>query len=321
MEILLQVAIFSASLLALTKASDVVVKSSMKLARLIRIEELVIGFLFIATITSIPELTISFSAISAGNAEICIGNLLGSNVANLSLILGILSLLRPIKVGGKIYHRLLTTLFLSSIVPLFLFMVSELSFVIGFVLVLVFMFSSLFTARKKLVWKIPPLHKTFLERLSRSFEFYRSLFILSASLFVVIVSSRFVVSSAALTAEMLDLPHSLLGATLIAIGTSLPELSICWLALKRKRYGLITGNLIGSCLTNLTLILGATLIFSPFTVNVQIFSTMLAFVVATTILSWYFLLTGRRLSRNEGLVLLAFYAIFFASISGIPIIF
>lgn len=321
MEILLQIAIFSVSLFALAKASDIVVKSSMKLAKLIRIEELVIGFLFIATITSIPELAVSFSAISAGNAEICIGNLFGSNIANLSLILGILSLIKTIKIGRRIYHRLLTALFLSSLIPLFLFSIAKLSFIVGLFLILVFISSSLYTAKKKLVWKIPPLHKTLLEKLSKSFELYRSLFLLSASLFIVIISSRFVVTSAESVAKMLKVPYSLLGATLIAIGTSLPELSICWLALKRKRFGLITGNLIGSCLTNLTLILGITLFFSPFAIDFQIFSTLLVFAVAATIISWYFLLTGRKLSRNEGLMLLFFYIIFLISISGVQLIF
>jgi cation:H+ antiporter len=127
---------------------------------------------------------------------------------------------------------------------------------------------------------------------------------------LVFVSSKFIVNSGSNIATFLGIKESLMGATIIALGTSLPELSIALTAVKEGRSKIVLGNIIGSCLTNLSLILGLVLISSPLTIDMSIFSTLLSFVIATTIIAWYLFTTGRKLERKEGVFLLLVYIIF-----------
>jgi cation:H+ antiporter len=150
------------------------------------------------------------------------------------------------------------------------------------------------------------------KKIKLSIGFYKSLFLLLLGLAIVIISSRFVIDSVSNIASILGVAESIIGATIIALGTSLPELTTTLAAVKEGRLRLGLGNTIGSCLTNLTLVLGFVLFVSPFSVDMEVFTTLVMFGFVSTILLWIFLgnLGRKRLSRIEGVILLVFYTIF-----------
>jgi cation:H+ antiporter len=125
----------------------------------------------------------------------------------------------------------------------------------------------------------------------------------------VIIAARLVVSSGVNIALILGAPPILLGAKVIAIGTSLPELTTDFTAVRRGRVHLAIGGIIGSNLTNLTLVLGLVLLVSPFAVDMTIFTELLPFLLVTTVIFWRFLTRGG-ISKIGGILLMATYVLF-----------
>lgn len=319
--ILYQLLIFAISIVVLAKASHIVIKNSVKLARITKLGELVFGFILLSVATSMPELAVSFSAIASGNVGISIGNLLGSNVANLGLVLAIPAMMAPIAVRRGTFRKLPSLLFFSSIIPLFFLTMHEMSRFVGGALIAVFVLFALYSMKRKLSLKL--VHeepKDLLKKLLMPFQFYKALALLLFGILIVIVSSTFVVSSASGISSSLGIAESVIGATIIAIGTSLPELSVSLTAIKTKHHRMAIGTTIGSCLTNITLILGIVLLLSPAAVNIKIFSTLLFFVIGITMVSWYFFTTGRKLDRMEGTILLFIYILFLISTFGVQLV-
>lgn len=319
--LLYQLFIFAISIVILSKSSHIVIKNSLRIARITKLGELVIGFILLSVATSLPELAVSFSAIKSGNVGISIGNLLGSNVANLGIVLAIPAIMTPMVVKKGTFRKLPTLLFFSSIIPLFFLTMQEMSRYIGLVLIFAFVFFALYSMKRKLSLKL--MHKEpkdILKKIMMPFEFYKALALLIFGMAIVIISSIFVVSSASKVSSLMGIAESVIGATIIAIGTSLPELSVSLTAIKTKHHEMAIGNTIGSCLTNITLILGVVLLLSPVAVNIKIFSTLLFFVIGITMVSWYFFTTGRKLDRMEGTVLLFIYMLFLISTFGVQLV-
>jgi cation:H+ antiporter len=133
--------------------------------------------------------------------------------------------------------------------------------------------------------------------------------ILLGSFIIVVIAARFAVSSASNIAMILGVPPILIGAKIVAIGTSLPEFSTALAAVRRGRVHLAMGDIIGSNLTNLTLVLGLVLLVSPFRVDMTIFTEMLPFLLITTVVFWRFLMRGG-ISKIGGVVLASTYILF-----------
>ena len=148
--LLYQLFIFAISIAILSKSSHIVIKNSLRIARITKLGELVIGFILLSVATSLPELSVSFSAISSGNVGISIGNLLGSNVTNLGLVLAIPAIMAPITIKRGTFRKLPTLLFISSIIPLFFLTMHEMSRYIGMLLIFAFVFFALYSMKRKL---------------------------------------------------------------------------------------------------------------------------------------------------------------------------
>ncbi|MEM3690675.1 MAG: sodium:calcium antiporter, partial [Candidatus Micrarchaeia archaeon] len=126
----------------------------------------------------------------------------------------------------------------------------------------------------------------------------------------VLISARLSVDSAVRLADALSLTKSFIGATIIALGTSLPELAIDTTAVKKGNIQLALGDAIGSCMTNITLVLGITGILSQTTFNITVVSSLIVFLLITNLIFWYFLETRRKLNQREGMIFLALYLVF-----------
>src|SRR3989338_1791818 len=224
----------------LSKASSLVVNNASKLARFFGISQLAIGFLLIAVSTSLPELAVSVASSSAKEGAIAAGNVFGSNIANILLILGIGAFLYGIRIGREELKDISIILVLTTIISAYIIFAGLvrneiMGFLEGIILLLLFGGYAIYIFTKKRV------DMDGIEKIPKKEALHAFLFF-CLSIIVVLISSGFVVESAVSLARGFNLAESFIGATIIAIGTSLPELSIDLQALRKKHYGLALGD-------------------------------------------------------------------------------
>jgi len=325
MEVIAHILIILISLIILDQASHLTITNAVKVSDITQLGKTAVGFSLLAFSTSLPELSVAFSAAFRGEAAISVGNVIGSNIVNISLIVGLAALLislkRPRVVRiipsfakeelGNIHFGL----FVSSIIPLSLVYLQEASWVVGLILIVVFV---CFTYQMAKI-RIPPEKG---EGVSENEKKKLKRYILFTLLGVVgvILSAHFLVDSAVAVAEFAGIPRTLIGATIIAFGTSLPELTLDLKAFLKGHSSLAFGDIIGSSFVNITLILGITLFVpmlfgSPLTMNMLVFQDLVIFSLITNLFFWYFLSMGR-LSWKEGAIFLFIYLLFLASTLG-----
>lgn len=305
------------ALAILAKASESVISSSVTLSSLTKLSELAIGFVILSVLTSLPELSVTLFSITTNNVEIAVGNIFGSNIANLGLIIGLAALVGSIRIKRNELKRLSTILFLTSLIPITLLMLAEISFFVGIALLLVFVLFTAYSIKKNIVVK-GKLEEEPKEKKELTKYIINNVIILLVGIAVILISSKIVVDSASSIVVDMGIAQTLIGATIIAIGTSLPELSIMLVAIKRKRITLALGNAIGSNLTNMSLILGSLLVFSPISIDLSLFSTLVFFSIITSISTWYFIERGK-LNRLEGMALIIIYLLFLVTIFGVEL--
>lgn len=305
-----QFIIFGVSLFFLIKSSDMTVKEAIKMANALSISVLAIGFFLIAISTSLPELAISSISSTLKENEISLGNVIGSNIANILLIFGIASFITTIKINNKQLKQIRITLLLISLVSLVIWSFNGVSRFMGIALISIFAIFSFYFLKgeKRKIEK--KLSLTQDQRL-------KNILFLFLSLSIVIVSSYFIVFSTKNIAAGLGLSKALIGTTIIAIGTSLPELSVSLAAMKRNNHSLLFGNIIGSCIVNMTFILGVAAIINPISISsIPNFMTLIVFLNCSNIV--FLLLCKDKVAWViDGVILLAFYMFFLLISSGL----
>jgi len=306
-----QLLILVASLVGLASASHFTIKSVEKIVEITGLSDASTGFIILAVLTSTPEIIVAVLSVIQGNPAVSVGDILGSNVFNIGAVLGILAILGYLKLCCTDILVELTDMLSVIVVIPFLLVISQCkileipSQVIGAILLASFLISIYLIAKKRL----PPVTtngkgKTISKR--RKWVVISTLFF---SFVIVVISAQFAVNSASNIAMALGVPQILIGAKLVAVGTSLPEFTIDLAAVRRHRTHLAVGDIIGSCLTNLTLVLGLVLISSPFNVDLTVFIEILPFLVLTTIIFWRFVMRGG-ISKAGGAFLLLTYILF-----------
>ena len=298
----------------LAKASATVVENAEKLAVFFGISTLAVGMLLVAVSTSLPELAVSVASSSAKQGAIAAGNVFGSNIANILVILGIGAAMYGFRVGKESLKDLALVLLLTTLISVYIVYHTvlvgggALGFAEGALLLLIFAWYAWRMVTRKKVADARGGAKIGKKEGLRAFLFF------VAGVIVVIISSNFVVESAVKLADMAGLAKSFIGATLIALGTSLPELSIDLQAIRRKQFGLALGDAIGSNMANVTLVLGAAAAISPIVVSLSVFSAALLFAVVATMVFFYHAVVSGKFGRREGIAMLALYVVFLAAI-------
>lgn len=311
--------ILLASFIVLDQASDLAITNSVKVAGITGIGKTTVGFILVAFSTSLPELSVSvFAAIGGESLGVAVGNVLGSNIVNICLILGVCFLLLTIKnaerekfiplMAKEEVGNLYFGLFVASIIPLTLLYIGYASRFIGILLLAIFIFYVYQLSKVRKIREEGALGEEH-QKLRR----YSLLTILGAM--GVVISSYFIVDSASYIALGIGVPQVVIGATVVAFGTSLPELVTSIDSVQKGHMDLALGNIVGSCFINTTCILGVALIGSPLTVNMAAFSNLVMFSLITNLLLWYFL-SSERISWREGIMLLFMYAVFLATSFG-----
>jgi len=309
-------------MLALDKSSDLAIDNSVKVAEITGLGKTTIGFLLIASFTTMPELSVSiFSVVNPGAIGVAIGNVLGSNIVNICLILGLCFLLISLKnrAGAYLFNSatigevrdLYFGLFIASLVPLVLIYIGHASNIIGVILVTIFLLHNIQTIISKRNRKKFSLGESESRKVVRKYILLTFLGAVG-----VITSAYFIVEAASYIAEELGVPKVVIGATIVAFGTSLPELVNSVNATRKGHIELALGNIVGSGFVNITLILGVALIGGPFRVNISAYSNLVIFSIIANLLLWYFL-SGERISWKESLILLFMYALFITTSFGV----
>jgi cation:H+ antiporter len=312
-ELLFNALILLGSLVILDKASDITIRNSIRVARSTGLTNTTVGFLLVAFSTSLPELLIAlFAAVMPDTIGVAIGNVLGSNIVNICLILGICFLWMGVRHPGKLESSLAEAkketgslyfgIFIASVIPLVLLSIGEVSRVVGAVLLIIFAYYLYRLSRVR-----GPREETGKDGGEKGPGKSILLSILGAM--GIVASAYFLIESASSIAIYLGIPKVVIGGTVIAFGTSIPELATSLSATRKGYLDLALGNIIGSCFINITGILGVALILSPFNVSITAFANLIVFTVLTNLFFWYFL-SNERFSWREGLVLLGIYAIF-----------
>jgi len=307
--------ILIAALAALSKASDLTITHSINVASVTGLGKTTVGFILVAFSTSLPELFVAiFAVLNPENVGVSIGNVLGSNIVNICLILGVCFLLIYLKYPEKSHvlpkmakeelGSLYFGLFIASIVPLALIYIGYASRFIGVILLVIFIYYMFQLSKARTPAEQAP-SGTEKNKLGK----YVSLTVFGAV--GVVICAYFIVESASYLASSVGIPPVVIGATVVAFGTSVPELSTSVGAVKKGHLDLALGNIIGSCFMNITLILGITLVASPLNIVMSAFSNVAIFSLITNLLLWYFL-SNERIGRREGTVLLFLYALFIA---------
>jgi len=314
---LVQLMILIVSLVGLASASHFAIKSIEKLIEMTGLSDASAGFIILAVLTSTPEIVVALFSVVQGNPAISIGDLLGSNIFNIGVVLGILGIIGYLKTcGTDLLVELTDMLFITALIPLLL-VINQYHIVdipspfIGILLLITFLANMYLMARKR----TPPVKLNDDKAIS---EGKKSAVIatLIVSFAVVVVSARLTVYSASNIAVALGVPPILIGAKIVSIGTSLPELTLDLAAIRRGRVQLALGDIIGSNLTNLTLVLGLVLLASPFKVDMTIFIEILPFLLITTVIFWRFIMRGG-ISKTGGAILILTYILFQALVTKI----
>ncbi|MBU2634033.1 MAG: hypothetical protein KJ674_02200 [Nanoarchaeota archaeon] len=298
--------IFIISCLILILSGSFLVKSLSKISSFLKISEFAVGFLIMAVATSMPELFVGITAALNANSALALGTVIGSNIVDLTLVLGIIILLsREIKVKQKSIKKDALFMFFIAILPLVLmFLGNTLSRVDGVILIAVFLLYS-----HRLLKQSREFSKKVEDGVKRvEIVSYSGLFIIS--LLLLFFSANYVVKYATLLSIDLALPPILIGLFLIALGTSLPELVFGARAALTGHGGMSLGDIMGAIVVNSTLVLGVTAIIYPITADFLLFLVSGVFMILIIFLFVTFLESGNKLSWREGISLILFYVFF-----------
>lgn len=300
----IQILILVASLVTLGFSANYLVNSSIKIARKWKVSEMFIGLTIVSMGTSAPEIAVSAFAALNGQGDLSVGNVIGSNIFNLGFILGLVAIIAPQIIPKKMVKRDGLVLLLSTLMVL-LFML-DLKIVLWEGLILLASLVSYLT----LLWVKKDIATE--EDDKGEVGTWKDYLIFIVSLFVLVKSSDFTVSSAVFIAEYFQISAWAIGATIVAAGTSLPEVATSVIATLKKKFGLSVGNVVGSDIFNSLGIIGISSVIAPITLMSKgqifgiadsIFSVIL--LIATIILLLVFMRSGWKISRREGIIIFA----------------
>jgi len=307
------IGLFVVGMAMVIKGGDFFVSSSVAIAHFAKIPSVVIGSTLVSFATTAPELAVSTTASFRGNPELAIGNAVGSAIANIGLILGVLCVLRPMNVRARDFRLPAFAMLGSGLLLFFLTVRLELARWGGVLLIICgagYLLTDYLRHRPGRGTAGETVDSG--EMPARSLGYYIVLFALGAA--IVIGGSRLLCDTGVELARRMNIPPMIIGLTLVAFGTSLPELVTAITAARKGVPELSLGNVIGANIMNVTLVSGTAAAIRPLPLTPALqrynFPAMLIIFVLLLVLAR----TGRRLTRKEGWVLIGFYALYLAGL-------
>lgn len=284
----------------LIKGADFLIEGSSNIARKIKISEFVIGLTIVAIGTSLPELVVSIKSVNSGHDDLLMGNIMGSCVYNLLLILGIISIKKSINIRILEKNIIILMLFSFLIVGLLGNIAGKIYFYEGIMLILFF-----------IIFLITTLSEKSKEEKIENQPILKSIFLFLLGLILLKYGGDYIVDSASNIARKLNISEKIIGTTIIALGTSLPELATSLIAIKKDNTEIAIGNIIGSNIFNLLLVLGITSIIKPVTFSTQYNSDIIYLIIVTLIIIISSLKSQKEeINKKEGIILLTMFILY-----------
>lgn len=313
---LLDILLLVIGFVALIKGADFFVDGSASVARMFRVPGVIIGLTIVAMGTSAPELAVSVSAGLTGSNAIAVSNVVGSNIFNLLVVLGICAMMKPLPVDADIKKRdfpisLIATLGVALLAGNLVLSgkATDLKNMDapagvlyrwnGLLLVAVFIAYLAFT-----IYMAKKMQTT--DEDEKPMSVVRSAVYIIGGLAGIIGGGQLVVNSAKSLALAWGMSETLVGLTIVAIGTSLPELVTSIVASRKGQNGMAVGNVVGSNIFNLLLILGVSSTVHPITITMASFADLIL-LLAVSLIAYGFVCSGRKINRVEGTVMTAMY--------------
>ncbi len=306
----------------LVGGGDLLVRGASALARNLGISSLVIGLTVVAFGTSAPELAVNTAAALKGSGDISFGNIIGSNIANIGLIIGCAALLRPLEVHGSVIAREIPMMLLATGAVIVMGVDSilrgsadlfdrsdALIMLLFFGVFLYYTISSVLSTR---------VADTFVDQSREAGEAEQrrstlmSLIITACGLGLLVFGGNITVSAAVNIARMLHVSEAVIGLVLVAVGTSLPELTTSVMASLKGQSDLAIGNVVGSNIFNLLFIMGITAAIRPVAIPKGGWPDLTMMLLLSVILLPFSISGNRKISRREGVVLLVLYCSYLA---------
>lgn len=299
---MLPLLIFLVALLIMVWGSQRTIDGSIRISNHFGISRMAVGFVLIALFVSLPDLLVGVLSALEGKPELGVGDALGSTIANICLVIGTAAFIRNIKINREHVVESAEMLFLISLIPLALLINNVSAVTEGIVLLLLFLFYLFFIAKEKM--KMKPAKKI------KQSNMGRSLLEFMVGTAAVVVGSYFVVDSASQIAQWFGISDGVIGLTLVALGTTLPELMIDFAAIRRGEISLAIGEILGSAVANLTLVLGSTFVLAKEAIHFSEFLLPVGFIViANSFLVYNFIKHGS-IHKSQGIFFLILYGVF-----------
>ena len=298
-------------LVTLVWNADKFIDGASNVAKHFGMSPLLIGMVIIGFGTSAPEMLVSALSSFQGNPGIALGNAYGSNITNIALILGVTSLLLPISVHSQVIRKELPILSGITFLTILLLIDFKLSRLDALILIFVFAGLMFWTIRQGIKERRDSFAEDVVEELEENkVSFKKSIFLLIGGLILLIISSRLLVYGAVGVATSLGISDVVVGLTVVAIGTSLPELASSIIAARKGEPDIALGNVLGSNLFNTLAVVGISGTIQPFSLDQEVFyrdiGTMTVLTLVLFLFAYGFKKQGR-INRIEGGILLASY--------------
>jgi cation:H+ antiporter len=312
MNLLLSLVLLVVGLLILIKGSDFFVGSSAFIARHYGVSELIIGLTLVSMGTSLPELGASVYASSDGRGELAVGNVVGSNVANIALVLGAVLLLKQIAVKKKMLKRDgLVMMLVSLIFIMFVITGKSVDRWEGVALMIIFSIYIFYLYRQNKAEKLTCETEDVCDVVEpKKSTLKREALLLVIGCVGVIIGAKLLVDSAVDIARTLNISETVIGSTLVAFGTSVPELAVSLTAVLRKHGDISIGNILGSNIFNILWVIGLASIVNPLPVDNILINTNIPIMLIVAAALLIFMAIGKNLKRWQGGVFVAIYAMF-----------
>ena len=304
--IILQIVLLLVGFVFLIKGSDFFVDGASSIASILKIPTIIVGLTIVAFGTSAPEAAVSITSSLTGSNAMAVSNVIGSNLFNILMVIGVAALLSDLLMEKSVLNKDLPFLVgITVLLAIFIFVGWNISSIEGIILLIilaVYIFNLVKNARKSEEGSVVEKPK---------FSLPKSIIFILVGLAGIIIGGDLVVNSASDIAIALGMSETLVGLTIVAIGTSLPELVTSLTALKKGENQLVIGNVIGSNIFNILFVLGASSAISAIPLDSSMLIDVL-FMIFVTILCFIFGKTQEKYDKKEGIILVLLFVAYMA---------
>lgn len=314
MEILKSAAVLVIGFVLLIKGADFFVEGSSSVAKKFNVPSLIIGMTIVAMGTSLPELAVSVTAAITGNNTLAVSNVSGSNIFNLMVVCGACALFAPLTIEkNTLMKEFPFSIVCAGLLVVLGFIGMKLGRVDGIILLVIFvayLFWMIYSAKKARSEgdKFETEEEEMAEEI-KILPMWKCLLYIVGGMIAIKFGGDFVVNGASSIAAGFGLSQTLIGLTIVALGTSLPELVTSIVAARKNEVDMALGNVIGSNIFNILLILGVAAAISPVTFIMENIIDIIILIIMSTVV-WIFAWTSKKINRKEGIIMLLVYVVY-----------